>query len=523
MNRTKSIALAFIFLSVSALCVFEVQPVSAAEDTWTAKQPMPTARSGLGVAVVNGKIYAIGGDGGSNVTEEYNPVTNIWTEKKPMPTGRGRFGIATYQNKIYVIGGHTADNGFTDVTEVYDPLTNAWEAKKPLPTGARAELTANVVNGKIYVVGGYFYGAYMISSNTLEVYEPETDTWTTKAPMLTAVYSCTSAVANNKIYVMENSFQDRGGSLNQIYNTENDSWSYGHAIPVGAAGAAAAATTAVFAPKRVYLMGGATTTNSSNQVYNPENDSWSVGAPILTERNYLGVAVVEDVLYAVGGSDLAGGSVNATEQYMPVGYGSTPPRLNVVSPESKAYNVSSIPIAFTSNKQLNWSGYSVDGWANATVDPEGKLKGLSDGNHSFVVYANDTLGNMGSSNVVQFSVDTKSPIILIQSPEDKVYDANEISLNFTVGEAVSWLAYSLDGEENVTIDKNTTLAGLTDGAHTVRIYANDTVGNMGASATVNFRIEPFPTILVVAVSVTAVIVILAAFLFLRRRKAHAWN
>jgi N-acetylneuraminic acid mutarotase len=522
LNRTKSIALAIVFLSVLASCAFEVQPTRAAEDAWATKQSMPTARSGLGVAVVNGKIYAIGGDDGNNVTEEYNPITNIWTAKKPMPTGRDRFGMAVYQNKIYVIGGATAD-GFTAVNEVYNPLTNTWETKAPMPKGSRAELTASVVNGKIYVVGGYFFGTYLVSSNVLEVYDTETDTWTTKTPMSTAVYSCSSAVVNNKIYVIENSFSERVGSLNQIYDTETDSWSYGRSIPVGVVGAAAAATTATFAPKRIYVIGGVTGTNSSNQIYNPENDTWSFGAQMLTARNYLGVAVLEDVLYAVGGRDSGGTSVDANEQYTPLAYGTAPPRLSVVSPENRAYNVSSIPISFTANKQFNWSGCSVDDRANVTIGEDTMLTSLSDGNHSVVVYANDTLGNMGVSSTVYFSVDTTHPIIVVQSPENKVYGTNEIPLNFTINEAVSWLAYSLDGEDNVPIDKNITLAGLTDGGHVLTIYAIDAVGNMGVSETIHFNIEPFPIILVVAVTVTTVILVLASYLFVKRKKTDSWN
>ena len=73
------------------------------------KQPMPTARSELGVAVVNGKVYAIGGSRGVIVgydnNEEYNPSKDTWITKKPMPTPRGGFAIAVFQNKIYVIGG----------------------------------------------------------------------------------------------------------------------------------------------------------------------------------------------------------------------------------------------------------------------------------------------------------------------------------------------------------------------------------------------------------------------------------
>jgi N-acetylneuraminic acid mutarotase len=522
LNRTKSIALLLVFLSVLSLCIFKVQPASAAEDSWVTKESLPTARSGLGVAVVNGKIYAIGGDGGSNVTEEYNPVTNTWTTKTAMPTGRSRFGIAVYQNKIYVMGGATA-NGFTAANEVYDPLTDTWETKTPLPKGSRAELTTSVVNGKIYAVGGYFFGLYRVSSNVLEVYDPETDTWTTKTPMPTAVYSCSSAVVDNKMYVIENSFDTRVGSLNQIYDAENDSWSYGRSIPVGVIGAVAAATTAVFAPKKIYVIGGDAASNSSNQVYNPENDTWSIGAQLPSSRSYLGVAVVDDVLYAIGGRSIDGVSLDANEQYTPLAYGTTPPVIGVVSPESKAYNVSDIPMVFTATKSIDWSGYSLDSLANVTFGENDELSGLPDGNHSIVVYANDTFGNMGVSSAVGFSVDTGRPAILVLSPENKVYSTNEIPLNFTTNETASWLVYSLDGEDNVTVSKNITLAGLTDGAHNLTIYAADTVGNVGVSDTVNFSIEPFPVILVVAVTTTTVIVVLAGYLFYKRRRASSWT
>ena len=517
MNRTKSVALSLVFLSVLSLCIYKVQPASADENSWVTKQPMPTARSGVGVAVANGKIYAFGGDGGNNVTEEYNPITNTWTAKKPMPTGRSRFGIAVYQNKIYIIGGATA-NGFTAATEVYNPSTDTWETKAPLPKGGKAELTASVINGKIYVVGGHFIGLYLASSNILEVYDPETDTWTTKAPMLTAVYSCSSAVVDNKMYVIENSFSSRVGSLNQIYDAENDSWSYGRSIPVGVAGATAAATTAMFAPKRIYVIGGDASVNGSNQVYNPENDTWSIGAQLPTSRSYLGVAVIDDTLYAIGGRSGDNASVNVNEQYTPFGYGTVPPVLRVTSPESRAYNVSSIPIVFTATKSISWSGYSLDSLANVTLGEDATLTELPEGNHSVVVYANDTFGNMGSSSTVYFSVDTVSPVIVVLSPENKAYGTNEVQLNFTVNEPVSWLAYNLDGKDNVTTSKNITLAGLTNGAHNLTVYANDSVGNLGVSDTVHFRIEPFPVITVVAATTSVIIIVLASYLVFKRKK-----
>ena len=519
-NRTKSIALLLVSLSVLSLCILKVQPACAVENSWTTTQSMPTPRSGLGVAVVNGKIYAIGGDGGSSVTEEYDPITDTWTAKKSMPTGRGRFGVAVYQNKIYIMGGATA-SGFTAANEVYDPLTDTWEGKTPIPKGSRAELAASVVNGKIYVVGGYFFGAFLVSSNVLEVYDPETDTWTTKTPMPTAVYSCSSAVVDNKIYVIENSFRSHVGSLNQIYDAENDSWSYGRSIPVAVAGATAASTTALFAPKRIYVIGGGVSSNSSNQIYTPDNDTWSTGVQLPSARSYLGVAVVSDILYAIGGINSNNEAINVNEQYTPLGYGTVPPFLRVDSPENSAYNVTSIPIVFTATKSIDWSGYSLDSLSNVTVGDATLLTELSDGNHTIIVYANDTLGNMGVSSTVYFSVDTVQPTIMVLSPENKVYDLNEIQLNFTTNEPVSLLNYSLDGENNVTISRNITLAGLTDGTHDLTVYAVDIVGNVGFSEVVSFSVERFPVIMVVALTTATLIVVLTGYLLFKRRKKAA--
>jgi hypothetical protein len=84
----------------------------AVEDTWTTKADMPTARFCLSTSVVDGKIYAIGGDlrgGGTpnstSTVEEYDPVTNTWTTKADMLTARWGLSASVVNGKIYAIGG----------------------------------------------------------------------------------------------------------------------------------------------------------------------------------------------------------------------------------------------------------------------------------------------------------------------------------------------------------------------------------------------------------------------------------
>jgi N-acetylneuraminic acid mutarotase len=296
--------------------------VYAGENSWVEKAPMPTVRFSFGVAVANGKIYAIGGAVATQsgeltaANEEYNPTTNTWTKKGPMPTPRYGCAVAAYENKIYVFGGGINDS-YTNKTEVYDPATNTWETKASMLT-ARSLLQANVVDGKIYLIGGY-------DDQTLnEVYDPATDSWTTKTPIPIGVVAYASAVVDNKIHVIGGSFTN----LTQIYDPKTDKWSSGAPIPTPVSGAGAGAITGAAATKAIYIVGGETNIFSPQnltQVYFPENNSWSTGASLPTVRSRLCAAVVENMLYAIGGTRAAiHQGLTDNEQYTPFGYETIP-------------------------------------------------------------------------------------------------------------------------------------------------------------------------------------------------------
>ena len=499
------------------------------ESSWSPLAPMPTARSELGVAVVEGKIYAIGGLSGNlpvNTNEQYDPVSNQWTVEAPMPTARNGFAIAVYNDKIYVIGG-TVGNEFVGTNEVYNPLTNTWDTKAAMPT-ARADLSASVVNDKIYLIGGKKYSSinpYFVETNVNEVYDPSNDSWSTSAPVPIAVYGYASTAINGTIYVVGGSnspISQLNSTIvdsNQVYDTKTDEWSLSANLPTATTYGAAAATQDYLAPARFYLVGGnlGDTFSNKTQVYDPTNDSWTTGASMSAPRAYLGLAVVNDVLYAIGGFD-GQNWLNTNEQYTPIGYGTVPPKLQITSPENKTY--SKVDLSFTINRGVDWMGYSLDNQMNVTINSETQLNNLSQGAHSIILFCNDSQGNMGYSNTVYFSVDSLPPDIVILLPQNQSYGSTDIQLTFTVNEAVSQLSYTLDGKENISIVGNVTLPALPDGSHRLTVYATDLVGNSGYT-TVYFNITSFPFIEVAAVIVIITIVLAAGYLYYKHGKTSS--
>ena len=299
---------------------------SAVDNYWIIKAPTHIARAGAGIATVNETIYVIGGSQTQNysnqgfsvslnATEAYDPANDIWTEKTSMPTSRTHFGTAIYQNKIYCIGGVIlSKNGtkttLTGINEVYDPSTDTWETKTSMPT-SRDGFMANAVDGKIYLIGGWYqletiYGNVGVTAQ-VDVYDPSTDTWTTGKSMPKAVAVYSSAVVDNKIYVISGT---GSGSvitnLTQIYDPKMDSWSLGAPIPVGVTNAGAGAITGANVLKAIYVVGGSDAGaplngQITNQVYSVETDSWSMGEPMPLDKAGLCATVVNNTLFVIGG------------------------------------------------------------------------------------------------------------------------------------------------------------------------------------------------------------------------------
>ncbi|TSA27894.1 MAG: hypothetical protein D4R67_05220 [Bacteroidetes bacterium] len=193
---------------------------------------MPTARSQSASALLNNKIYVIGGgepvDPIGFTVEVYTPSSNTWTTGVSLPHQRYAHSAVAFENKIYVIGGSDYTYMLPDVL-TFDTITNTWATVTQLPTPRQA-LTSVVVGGTIYVIGGLLESG--LRTGIVEAYDHLADTWTTKTAMPTARCGTGSCVINDEIYVFGGEGCP-GGAYNIVekYDPSTDSWTSFSTMP----------------------------------------------------------------------------------------------------------------------------------------------------------------------------------------------------------------------------------------------------------------------------------------------------
>lgn len=116
--------------------------------------------------------------------------------------------------------------------------------------------------------------------------------------------------------------------------------------------------------------------------------------------------------------------------------------------------------------------------------------------------------------------DAISPVITFNSPPNKLYLTDSVTFPFTVDENTSWMGYSLDGQDNVSLTENTIdLTGLPDGSHALTIYAMDAAQNIGTSETVYFTVDTRLLWIMITALLVAVASITILIYVIKRRKA----
>jgi hypothetical protein len=250
--------------------------------------------------------------------------------------------------------------------------------------------------------------------------------------------------------------------------------------------------------------------------------------------------------------------------------GTQSPLITVHNPTNGSSNPKNLTLAFNvailpSNSEVSLDGvtriyYKGDWTLNEVTVAEDcsgsfsvDLTNVPGGNHSVTIYAdgigyNKTGEEYRKENgiiytynyfdrfelvghaMINFYKDLVPPAITVSLPTNITYTSVDVPLDFTVSEEASQIVYSLDGKENITIAGNTTLRGLTNGAHSITLYVADLAGNTAQPETIFFSVNSPDTLFVpLVVTLCAVAIagsILAFRVYLKRRKlsfSHVQN
>ena len=213
-----------------------------------------------------------------------------WSTLAPMPTARQEISTAVLNGKVFVIAGFNSAGNSTNTVEVYDPLTNTWSSAAPLPIITNHNAAA-VAAGTLYAFGG--------TSNRVFAYDPRRNTWSDVAPMR-YMHGNTPAVAVIKdlIYVAGGTGPGMNGNEVEVYNPITNTWTTLAPMNVPRNHTAGGAINGKF-----YVVGGRGSPSAASalEVYDPQTNAWTMLRPMPTGRSGIAAGVVSDRLYVFGG------------------------------------------------------------------------------------------------------------------------------------------------------------------------------------------------------------------------------
>lgn len=125
----------------------------------------------------------MGGFNGSlrvRTVDVYDPTTDTWSQCSSMEARRSTLGVAVLNGCIYAVGGFDGSTGLSSA-EVFDIRTQDWRMIATMST-RRSSVGVGVVGELLYAVGGYD-GASRQCLSTVERYNSVTNTWSQIAEM----------------------------------------------------------------------------------------------------------------------------------------------------------------------------------------------------------------------------------------------------------------------------------------------------------------------------------------------------
>ena len=252
-----------------------VQVYDIATNSWQTGPQLPQPNNHGMAASVDGKIFLLGGqttddqNGATAVNSVYelDPARGTWVQKKGMPTARSGGVAVALDGKIYVAGGRVPrGNDFA----VYDVAADDWVTLPNLPS-QRNHIAGVAINGRIHIVGGRLgNGLSPLKSDAHEVFDPQTETWTTAAPLLSARSGINAVMARGCFHLWGGEAPTGMTPQHEYYDPRTNTWTSLQPMPIPIHGVVGSA----FVDGLIWVTGGGTNVGGAfgslhNQVYRP--------------------------------------------------------------------------------------------------------------------------------------------------------------------------------------------------------------------------------------------------------------
>ncbi|EFJ11629.1 hypothetical protein SELMODRAFT_183002 [Selaginella moellendorffii] len=143
------------------------------KNRWTVAGKMSTPRSFFASGMIDGRIYAAGGNSADRYlssAEVYDPVMDLWRPVASMGTNMARYDAAVLDGKLYVTEGWSWPFLYSPRGQIYDPKADRWENMR---LGMREGWTglSVVLDGHLFIISD------LEDSVKLKVYDTGTDSW----------------------------------------------------------------------------------------------------------------------------------------------------------------------------------------------------------------------------------------------------------------------------------------------------------------------------------------------------------
>lgn len=149
-----------------------------AAGTWSAAAPLQVARNAAAAAVVDGRLWVLGGRAPGirrgdqsplASVEVYDPAANAWTAGPALPAARGSLAAAALGTRVYAFGGEDASGAVVDSVTRLDTATGTWTSLPAMPQALHG-LGVVAAGGALYVIGGFAGASDAVGSESAALY-----------------------------------------------------------------------------------------------------------------------------------------------------------------------------------------------------------------------------------------------------------------------------------------------------------------------------------------------------------------